>query len=267
MNAESALSHDFALGFLSEAAEHVQTEVRARYADWRSILVRATERAVSVQHELIIHVDDPREVFAAALFARLTTSSQAAVILLERGLVAQSRCVLRQALEALFALAAIAEKPELVSRLIDSHEAEQRRAAKNISLWKHPDLKSVADSEMASGRLTDALALNATSISTADLAIAGGFEDWYRSLYMILSWSVHGAANDLERHLVKDSSGVVVEMSNEPDLEDQKVPWLVATDIQLKGIFKLQKIYPGITSFQAEAIEADLMHLAEKLTD
>lgn len=266
MNTTAASSHAFALGFLSEAAEDVRIEVLARYADWRAVLLRATELAVSVQHELIVHVDDEREVFAAALFARLLASCQAAVVLLERGLVAQARCVLRQALEALFALAAIAEKPELVRRLIESHEAEQRRAAKNIGLWKHPDLKAIASSELASGRLDEALASKATAIATAELAAAGGFEDWYRSIYMTLSWSVHGAAIDLERHFVKDSSGVVVEMSNEPDLEDQKVPWLLATNIQLNGVLMLRKIYPAITGHQAEALGAELMRLAEKIT-
>ena len=132
MNTTAARLHDFALGFLSGAAEGVRDEVRARYSEWRTVLLRTTEHAVSVQHELVVHVDDQREVFAAALFARLIASCQAAVILLERGLVAQARCVLRPALEALFALAAIAEKPELVARLIESHEAEQRRAAKNL---------------------------------------------------------------------------------------------------------------------------------------
>jgi hypothetical protein len=265
MNTTAAGSHAFALGFLSEVAEQVPAEVRARYSDWRAVLLRTTEHAVSVQHDLVVHVEDQREVFAAALFARLISSCQAAVLLLERGLVPQARCVLRAALEALFALAAIAEKPEVVARLVESHEAEQRRAAKNIGLWQHPDLKVIASHELASGRLDEALASKATSIATVDLAAAGGFEDWYRSLYMTLSWSVHGAAIDLERHFVKDSSGVIVEMCNEPDLEDQQVPWLVATELQLKAILMLQKVYPEVPIRQAEELGAELMQLAGEI--
>ena len=82
---------------------------------------------------------------------------------------------------------------------------------------------------------------------------------------MTLSWSVHGAAIDLERHFVKDSNGVVVEMCSEPELGDQEVPWLVATDIQLKGILMLRKVYPEITGDQAEALSADLTQLAERI--
>lgn len=53
----------------------------------------------------------------------------------------------------LFAVTAIAKEPAVVDESIEGHAAEQKRAAHNSQLWRHPELKQIADAEIASGRL------------------------------------------------------------------------------------------------------------------
>lgn len=254
--------NNFEYGFLSEYyAEAVQDEVRARYGNWRSLLMRVTASAVAAQYELAVHIEDRRELFAAALYARTISSCQGAVVLLEHGMIAQARCVLRSALETLFSLAAIAEKPELALRLAQAHDVERKRAATNILRWKHPALQAIAKSELETGNLDAVLISEPASISTFDLAEAGGFEDWYRSLYMVLSWSVHGAAADLERHFAQDTSGAIHQMSNEPEVISQELCWLVAIEVQIKAARSLAKVFGTPIDTKYDQYEKELSAL------
>jgi len=259
--------HSFERGFLSEPFDEVRHQVRLNHQSWHALLHEVNIIAVELQYQITVHSGEPRELFGAVLFSRILSSSQAAVILLEHGLVAQARCVLRSALEALFSLGAIATKPKLVDRLIEAHKAEQQRAAKNITLWRHPDLKAIAAEQLDSGKLAEFLIDESKSISAFELAEAGGYEDWYRSLYMTLSWSAHGAAIDLERHMVKDDDDFLVEMQNEPDTQHQEVAWLVAIEIQIKAVFELAEIFPSVDKLVFEQYESKLHALASALND
>lgn len=168
------------------------------------------------------------------------------------------------ALEMLFALGAIANKPALLDKLIEGHAVEQKRVAKNMQLWKDPELRKVADAEAASGRLQPFRESPASGVPTFTLAEAAGLEDWYRTLYMILSWSVHGAPTDLDRHAVVDSNQNLIEFRNEPELEEQHSSWLYSIEMLLKALTALGKIFPNIDERQIEHYSAELRALAQE---
>ena len=201
----------FEQGFLTDSIDELRYTIRTKYSEWRHLLLEVNRVSVQTQHTIDIHYEDNRERYAAVLFARTLSTTQASVLLLERGLIPQARALMRAALETIFALAAIAEDPAVVERLLETHRNEQQRAAKNIRLWKDPILREISDAEEASGRLQPFLDSNANGISTFEFAQKAGLEDWYRTVYMIFSWSVHGAAIDLERHVVMAPNGDVTQ--------------------------------------------------------
>lgn len=252
-------------GFLSESFDHVRPVVRKEYAEWHSLLLQVNRLAVAHQHAIIIHTDNNVERYAACLFARTLATTQASVLLLERGLVPQARVLLRTALETLFALAAIAQEPSVVDKLIEGHAAEQKRMARNMQLWKHPELKQIANAEAVSGRLQGFLESSATALSTFDLAQKAGLEDWYRTIYTVFSWSAHGAAVDLDRHAVVGPDGEVSEFRNEPELEGQESTWVCAVEVLLKALTALARIFPIGDQMQIEKLYADAYTLKEKL--
>lgn len=251
-------------GFLSEPFDNVVNTVRSKYAAYRTLLLRTNRFAVAIQHALVIHHANNLECYAAVLFARTLATVQGTALLLERGLVAQARTLLRMALETLFALGAIANKPTLMDKLIEEHAVEQKRLAKNMQLWKDPELRKVADAEAASGRLHPFLDSPASGVTTLTLAEAAGLEDWYRTLYTILSWSVHGAPKDLDRHVVVDSNQNPIEFRNEPEIEEQYSSWLYSIEILLKALTALGKIFPNIHERQIEHYSAELQALVQK---
>ena len=233
-------------GFLSEPFDHVRREVRRNHIGWHELLHKVNVAALAAQEQVSVHDGEVREKFGASLFARTIASSQAAVLLLEHGLVSQARCVLRSGLESLFALSAISRRPALVERLVETHKAEQQRVAKSVSLWKHLDLKEIAKAQFPQELLDEHLDVEANAISAFDLAQAGGLEDWYRTIYMTLSWSAHSAAIDLERHFVHDANGDLSEMRNEPETERQEVSWLMAIELLIKAVLALAGIFDSV---------------------
>lgn len=251
-------------GFLSEPFDNVINTVRSKYVAQRTLLLRTNRFAVAIQHALVIHHGNNLEFYAAVLFARTLATVQGAALLLERGLVAQARTLLRMALETLFKLGAIANKPTLMDELIEGVAFERKRLAKNMQLWKDPELRKVADAEAASGRLQPFLDSPASGVTTFALAEAAGLEDWYRSLYMLLSWPAHGAPKDLDRHVVVDSNQNLMGFQNEPELEKQYSSWFYSIEILLRALTALGKIFPNVHEGQIEHYHVELRALVQE---
>lgn len=252
-------------GFLAVSIDHVRSHVREKYAEWRDLLMRVNRLAVANQHAIVIHTDSNIERYTAVLFARTLTTTQASALLLEAGLVSQARVLLRSALETLFALAAIAKDANVVEKLVEGHAAEQKRVARNLQLWQDTELKKIADAEVASGRLQSILDSSATGLSAFDLAQKAGLEDWYRTVYMVFSWPVHGAAVDLNRHVVIGDDGNVTEFRNEPEVDGQESSWMCAIEVLLKAIAALATIFPNVDQSPMAQQYAEAHGLAAKI--
>lgn len=252
-------------GFLAGSIEHIRSHVREKYAAWLDLLMRVNRLAVANQHAIVIRTDNNVERYSAVLFARTLSTTQASVLLLEIGLPSQARTLLRAALETLFALAAIAADASVVNKLVEGHAAEQKRAAKNIQLWQHDELRKIAEVDTASGRVKSALDSSATALSTFDLAQNAGLEDWYRTVYMVFSWPVHGAAVDLNRHAVIGKGGDVTEFRNEPEVDNQESSWMCAIEILLKAIAALGAVLPNVDQGPMEQQYAEARELAAEI--
>ncbi len=252
-------------GFLAASLDGVRSHVREKYTAWRDLLLRVNRLAVASQHSIDIHTDSNVERYSAVLYARTLTTTQASILLLEIGLVSQARILLRSALETLFALGAIAKDQNVVDNLVEGHAAEQKRAARNIELWQHSELKKIADAERASGRLQSILNSSGTALSTFDLAQKAGLEDWYRTVYMVFSWPVHGAGVDLNRHVVVGEDGNTTEFRNEPEVDGQESSWMCAVEVLLKAIQALAAVFSNVDQGPIEKHYADAQRLAAQI--
>jgi hypothetical protein len=233
-------------GFLAESLDHVRAVVREKYADWRSLLGHVNRLAVANQHLIVIHRDNAVEWHAALLFARTLATIQASILVLEAGLIAQARILQRSALETFFSLAALAKEPGFVDKLIEGHEAEQKNMMKKMKLWESRELRQIAEAASASDQWEHIRGSTANSLSTLDIAKAAGLEEWYRSVYMVFSWSVHGATVDLKRHVVVNADGEATEFQNEPEIEGQGPTWFCAIKLLLEAMTALALVFPEV---------------------
>jgi hypothetical protein len=233
-------------GFLSKDVDEIRSIVHQLYPAWVSLFYSTNRSAVGIQHALNINPSEPTHLYATALYARTLSSIQAAIVVLERGMEPQARALLRMALETFFALAAIAKQPSIVQRLQQAHAAEQRRAAKYMAQWQAAELQKVAHQHFSTGTLDQFLRTKGKDVDVLELAKIGGYEDFYRTVYMVFSWSVHGATIDLERHLVKDARGNVIELRNEAEIENQVPSWSCAIELLIKSQEAIACIFTGL---------------------
>jgi hypothetical protein len=237
----------FAQGFLSAEMVDIPAAVRSLHEE-ESRLVRAVNgRCMSLSYLLQIDATNSQQLVSASLFARIVASSQATIILLEHGLVSQARAILRTALEALFALAAVHADAKVAETIANSFDANKRSLADKLLRQTNADLKSLVFAEVSEEKLREFLADKTPEANAAQLAASGGMTDWYLSVYPLLSFAVHTSAADLTNHLIRNSNGVIVAIKNEPEVEEQHAIWLCTSEILLKarraviGIFQLNE--------------------------
>lgn len=240
-------------GFLNAAIADVRPVIREKYAVWRALLLDVNARCVSLQHAAEVNASDPRDLLAAAHFARLLASVQAAVILLEHGLLAQAKALLRVALESLFALAAVQAKPEMAMSLALSHEADKRSVADKMIRWQGAELKASAASRITEEELKAYLAIKTPEVKTFELAKAADMVDWYLTLYSLLSFPAHAAVSDVTAHLITDAHGAVVGLKNEPEIDGQIAGWAWALEIELRAADAFTGVFgpPGFSTEDA----------------
>ena len=251
--------HSFADGFLSEAVREVRHEVHGKYATHVELLYSTNRHAVALQHALAIHPDKLEQALGAALYARTLASTQSSALLLEYGLPSQARTVLRAALESLFPLSAIGKQPDVASSLIASHDADRRTVADRIRRWKDPALRASIDSKVSEAELDAMSKGSGKPINVYELAKLADMEDWYLTLYTLLSFAAHTKVSDLDRHVLLDANGNAVEFQNEPDTSNQEAVWAWAIEVQLAAMRSVSVIF----SLDCEVIESLSQRLRE----
>lgn len=259
----SAPDHPFDDGFLSEAVREVRSEVHRKYATHVELLYSTNRQAVALQHALAIHPGKLEEATGAALYARTLASTQSSALLLEHGLPSQARTVLRAALESLFPLAAIAKQSTVASSWIASHDADRKTIVDRIRRWKDPALRASIDSMVSEAELDAMSKGSGKAISLYEIAKLADMEDWYLTLYMLLSFAAHAKVSDLDSHVVLDANGDVVEFQNEPDISNQEIVWAWATEVQLAAMRSVSVIF--LLDCQAiDSLSQRLRELAER---
>ena len=231
-------------GFLSDAPRAFRRQVHAQYRPWVELLYDINRSAVGLQHSIHIHRDRLDEAYGAVLFARTIASVQASALLLELGLPSQARTVLRSALETLFPLCAVAKEPTLAAELVASHDADRRTVADRVRRWQNPALREAIATQVSDVELDTMLASRARPLNQYDLAKRADMEDWYLTIYTLLSFAAHGAISDLESHAVVDANGEVVEFKSEPDLAEQQTVWAWAAEVELAAMRSLSRECP-----------------------
>jgi len=249
-----------ASGFLAEDAKSFRQVVHRELSGSVSLFYRTNALAVDLQHSVHVSRTSLSQALAAILFARTVASAQASALLLEHGMPTQARMTLRGALETLFQLAGIATNPATAQDLLASHEADRRTIADRIRQWQDPALRAAVSGAIAESELDAMLESKARGVNIFELAKSADLEDWYHSIYTLLSFAAHGKVSDLQAHVVKDADGEPVEFKSEPTLDDQEATWGWAIEAELCAMHQLASIF-GLNTQDVEALRAELQAL------
>lgn len=234
-------------GFLADEVAGVVVAVRQKYAPWLAEIRAVNALLVRSQHELAVHQESAQEMTCATLYVRSLAHAQAAVLLLERGMAASARAMIRCALEGLFNLGACACDAKIALSFIDADQVEQKRRARYLGEVQDAQARSLLDGqelqairEQAECKIKE---FNARELKARDMAKLAGLEDLYLMAYPLFSGAVHSSVRDLNAHIELDATGNVSALVTGPVLKDLDQLYLVIGDTMFNMVKAIAPVF------------------------
>jgi Family of unknown function (DUF5677) len=216
-------------GFLSANMAVSTAKIRRDFAAWFAVAEGFNALAMRVLPNAKAATDNNQQVVAAALYGRVLTSFQAAVILSERGLIADARTVVRAAAETAIVLSAVAKDAAVCDLLIDRHVwhhvkirkawLRDPQATAQITPAEAAAVKeTIADAE---AQFPQSKTLKADPVQIAALAEKAGVMALYNTVYRSTSGdAAHTSLDALNRHIRVDANGDIAGMKFGPSGDD-----------------------------------------------
>ena len=234
-------------GFLSSELDGFEKHVTQAYPDHYSYLLKTNKFSQKLQYNLTINKNDSDEIIAAILFSRTLATYQAFILVAKRGMLEQSKMLLRCIFESLFPLVAISKHKGYSLKLIGSEEHERLKAFKKLIRYhqrqdqNNPIIKDIQAKADAVKEII--LKNNLIKISILQSAEDAGLIDWYDTAYTLLSSTVHASVRSLETSLVFDHESDLKELKNEPEIYGFKDLFATALEAMNYAIIAVSEIF------------------------
>lgn len=199
--------------------------------------------------KLDIHNNAVQEILVGLLFVRALSAYQASLLLCERGIITETKIILRTLLEILFRIAAISKDEVIANAYILEDEVHRKKF-----LNKFKSLNASVKSAAGNPELEDLLNTLKKNIEEKDIkelqtqwfAHKAGLDDFYNSAYSLFSDSVHANVRDLEELFNTNFEGSITGINFGPDVSGLSKLLLTAGETMIlilydvSGLFNLQ---------------------------
>ncbi|CAJ0734840.1 hypothetical protein R16034_00020 [Ralstonia edaphis] len=251
-------------GFLAISPESI-ANIRRDYESWFAAAERFNELAMQVLRKVKPNGNSEQQVVGAALYGRALTSLQAALVLSERGMIADARTVVRAAAETVIVLSALAKDSGVCSLLLDRHVWHH---AKMQRVWLNDRQIKAQLTPAESANVSDTLAaieaqfpqsktLKVDPVAIATLAATGGVTVLYNSVFRATSGdAAHTTLDTLNRHVRVDSHGDIIGMKFGPCADDLAVTLSDAISVIGFGLHAVADLFqiPELVDQLAECV-------------
>lgn len=191
-------------GFLSvEAQDHFTRNIRHDASAWFHLAEESSLALTKLAHAAMDQVQtssmEPRAIGVRVLL-RCVGHLQGSILLVERGMNAESRTLIRCMLEGAFTLAALLREPtEVVKILRDDAEKSRRMQAKYIRS------QGLINAGTAMDKLEELIKKSDRPefMSPKDMSSKGVLSAWYLKYQRLSDDSAHLTARSLNRHVKK----------------------------------------------------------------
>jgi hypothetical protein len=216
-------------GFLSSDIDHFKVSVRnsTTYKPWFDFADDLIQLGLDmlVAHE--VGPEDRRGLVLSVLFVRCHQSLQAAVVLVEKGMIADARILVRSAVESAIACVALSADETFVDRLVEAHHKNRGSVARELlgdrdysqrySQHELGKLQAAVDEVAALKRARGA---DLRSIIWSDVA-KQYCKDLYICLYRLFSNDgTHTTFDTMDRYVEADAAGRIQVFKMGPDHVD-----------------------------------------------
>jgi hypothetical protein len=209
-------------GFLSTEINNLTEKCHTNYKEWFELHESINRYCWGLTSRLKFHSDNRQEYITFALFLRMLGIFEGSYILIERGMVSETKVLLRTLMETLFSLRAIAKDKEEAERFYQEHDYLKYTALKKmlqansqvIPLNGRDHSKRLAEleNEVKTRKLKPS--------SVEDWAKKAELHDFYISAYSYFSWTVHSNIMEIGQLLNGESDDSVRKILLSPNFEE-----------------------------------------------
>lgn len=220
-------------GFLGKELEQWIPKIRNAHREFFALADEVNEYCQKAMYKFEAHNKDKQEVLVSTLYIRTLNNFQASVLLAERGMMPQSRVLVRAMIEALFSLCAIAKSEKYADDFLLEDQKNRMRFLnkfRQLHGGLPPDSNKEEVESLEQKLKEEIKAGEIKEKSTEQWSKDAGMHDWYLTAYSVLSTSVHSKVKDLERYLVLNDKNEIAEFRWGP--EDHDIEKILMTLVQ-----------------------------------
>ena len=194
-------------GFLSTESEDGKVHLIGKYQELFDYARELNHLCMEILVNLKIDWEDEHKLIVQTLFLRLVEGFQGIFLMLERGMMPESKVLTRSMLEVTFTLVALQKKPDLISAYLDQHHDSHRRSLKSALKFKNPNLREAVKKhgieKLFIEKKKELKDKELNVLSPKEWADAAELEDFYNVYYVIYSNSIHSNLSALDDHVDK----------------------------------------------------------------
>lgn len=193
--------------FLSDELEDVAAQIRRNHSGWFDFSLLVNKTCVDNFVDLSGRTIKQEELIVMTLFIRCLETFETIVMISQRGAQIQARMLLRNLIDALFPLVAIAydESDSHWKEFADQEVKSRKKHATNYRLLPTATDEGIKLSEEIEKEMEELIEEEKiTNINRYQWAERAGLVDWYRSKYSLLCDDTHSSVRSLEAHIDSD---------------------------------------------------------------
>lgn len=248
-------------GFLSEEAAAGRIHIITKYDDFFAYAKELNRYCMKLMSEMKIDWEDNYKLIINALFMRVIETYQGAFLLLEFGMLPESKILARSMLEMVFNIVALQKKPDLLDLYFNQHKESHYRALKATLEFKSKPLKDAVKKhkleKLYIEKKKERKGQEFPTLSPKDWAINAELTDLYNYFYTDYSDSIHSNPSALDDHV--DSKPDEINLAFGPSDKD-------LYDILKCGCYVLINAANSIALAQGQDISKDLDGFVNKFS-
>lgn len=200
----------------------------------------------TVVFSLKIDSNNMQQVLVASLYLKKLSTLQGVLLLAEKGMINESKTLLRSMLETVFSLVAIAKDKSIVEKFIEDDYVQRLRLLHaynglppKVKKSLVPKVNKIIKSGMQGLVNPPRKTQNITPLTVKDLATAAELKELYYSVYLLLTGSNYLRVCDLDQYFENHSSGTILRFLQNPEID--RIDSVLITTIKA-GFYSLNSV-------------------------
>jgi hypothetical protein len=242
-------------GFLATEAAATVERFRREHADWFELADRLNHMGMRL---LATDADDAQQMLIRTLFGRAVSNFQGAILMAERGMIAEAGILARACLETVFYQGATAKDKSFRKQLkVDAANHKKEMATRLLEL--PPEQQGLSADQLEQLQESAGETERADWIQMWAAAEKAGLVDLYRLVYAQLSHNAaHPKSGALEQYAVRESSGAIIRMQWGPHPEG------IADSLEAACIVFLQTILTADETLNNSSMASEVQECKER---